>query len=146
MTTRHADAIWEGDLRSGHGNMKAPRGNFETPFSFASRFEDDDLTSPEDLVAAAQAGCFAMALSHGLTSGGHTPTRVEAKASVHFGPDPAGGFHISEIALVVRATVPGIDNEAFQAAAEETKTGCPISKLFTGTTIKLDAQLVDADQ
>ena len=145
MTIRNADAVWEGDLRSGHGNMKAHHGGFETPFSFASRFEDGDLTSPEDLVAAAQAGCFAMALSHGLASGGHTPTRVEAKATVHFGPDPAGGFHISKIDLVVRASVPGIDNKAFQAAAEETKTGCPISKLFTGAPISLDAQLVDGD-
>ena len=141
MTTRHADAVWEGDLQSGIGHMKAHHGGFETQFSFASRFEDGGFTSPEDLVAAAQAGCYAMALSHGLATGGHVPDRVEANATVQFGPDPAGGFHISEIHLVVRATVPGISEEAFQQAAEDTKVGCPISKLFTGTTITLDAKL-----
>lgn len=141
MTIRHADAVWEGDLRSGNGYMKAHHGGFETQFSFASRFEDGDLTSPEDLVAAAQAGCYAMALSHGLASGGHVPDRVEAHATVMLGPDPAGGFHISEINLVVRAVVPGITEEAFQEAAEATRVGCPISKLFAGTTITLDAQL-----
>ena len=132
----------EGDLQSGNGHMKAPHGGFETDYTFASRFQDGNLTSPEDLVAAAQAGCYAMALSHGLSEGGHVPDRVEADATVHFGPDPAGGFHIAEIKLVVRASVPGISEAAFQEAAEATRTGCPISKLFTGTTISVDAQLV----
>lgn len=141
MTIRHADAVWEGDLRSGNGHMKAHHGGFESPFSFASRFEDGDLTSPEDLVAAAQAGCYAMALSNELASGGHVPARVEAKATVKLGPDPAGGFHISEINLAVHANVPGITEQAFQAAAEATRVGCPISKLFAGTTITVDAHL-----
>ena len=143
MTIRHADAVWEGDLRSGNGTMKAHHGGFETPFSFASRFEDGDLSSPEDLVAAAQAGCYAMALSHALATDGYTPTPVRAAAAVHFGPDPAGGFHISKIALVVHAKVPDITNEAFHAAATATATDCPISKLFKGAPIELDAQLVN---
>ncbi|MDE2732328.1 MAG: OsmC family peroxiredoxin [Bacteroidota bacterium] len=141
MIVRHADAVWEGDLKSGRGHMKEHQGGFETEFTFASRTEDGGLTSPEDLVAAAQASCYAMALSNELASNGNVADRVEAHATVNFGPDPAGGFHISEINLVVRAAVPGISEEAFQQAAEATRVGCPISKLFTGTTITLDAQL-----
>jgi len=121
--------------------MKTDRGGFASPFSFASRFGDEEKVSPEDLVAAAHAGCFAMALSNGLSMGGHVPDHVHAGATVTLGPDPAGGFHISTIHLTVNAKVAGLDDATFQAAVEDTRTGCPISKLYAGTEIIVDATL-----
>ena len=141
MTIRSAEATWQGDLQSGNGTMHTERGNFSTPFTFASRFGDDTDISPEDLVAAAHAGCFAMALSHGLATGGHVPTRVQARATVNLGPDPAGGFHIGTIEITVEAEVPGLSQDAFQEAVEATRTGCPISKLYAGAQISVDATL-----
>ncbi len=141
MTERTAEATWQGDLKAGNGTMKTARGRFESPFTFASRFGDVVNISPEDLVAAAHAGCFAMALSHELSSGGHVPERVHASATVNLGPDPAGGFHVASIDITVAADVPGLDEATFQAAVEATRTGCPISKLYAGTTIGVDATL-----
>ncbi len=143
MTVRTAEATWHGDLKSGNGTMKTGRGGFESPFTFASRFEEAVSISPEDLVAAAHAGCFAMALSHVLSSGGHVPSHVHADAVVNLGPDPAGGFHIGSIDLTVTASVPGLDDTAFQSAVKEVRTGCPISKLYAGTVISVDATLTD---
>ncbi len=140
-SVNHANASWEGDLKSGNGQIKTDRGSLETPFTFGSRFEGDPGIGPEDLAAAAIAGCFSMALSNELDGRGNTANRVDTRASVKFGPDPAGGFHISSIDLVVRADVPGIDDDAFQDAAEATRTGCPISKLYAGTAINVDAAL-----
>ncbi len=137
----HANASWKGDLKSGSGHIKTDQGSLETPFTFGSRFEGDPGIGPEDLAAAAIAGCFSMALSNELDGRGNTASRVDTRASVKFGPDPAGGFHISSIDLVVRADVPGIDDDAFQDAAEATRTGCPISKLYAGTAINVDAAL-----
>lgn len=141
MTSRTADAAWHGDLKSGNGSIQTQRGDFETPFSFASRFGDVENISPEDLAAAAHAGCFAMALSNELASGGHVPTRVHASATLNLGPDPAGGFHVGTINLTVDAEVPGLDDDVFQAAVETTRTGCPISKLYAGADISVDATL-----
>lgn len=138
---RQSEASWEGDLRSGHGSIRMGRSGQEQGYSFASRMEGEEGSSPEELVAAAHAGCYAMALSNDLASNGHTPKRVHASAVVHFGPDPAGGFHISRIDLTVRASVPGLDAESFQKFAEGARAGCPISKLYAGTTIGLDAEL-----
>ena len=122
--------------------MRVGRDAQEQSFTFISRAErSEDGYGPEELVAAAHAGCYAMALSNGLASCGHTPERVHASATVHFGPDPAGGLHISRIDLVVKATVPGLGEDTFQEFAAKAKTGCPISKLFAGTTIVLDAAL-----
>ena len=143
MTVRTAQATWQGDLKSGEGSMRTDRGGFETPFTFASRMGDVDNVSPEDLVAAAHAGCFVMALSNGLSSAGHVPRRVHASATVNFGPDPAGGHHIASIDLTVDANVPGLDDATFQAAVEDTRTGCPISKLYAGTTIAVKATLAN---
>lgn len=142
-SVNHADASWQGDLKSGHGHIKTEKGSLDTPFTFSSRFEGAPGVGPEDLVAAAISGCFSMALSNELDGRGTTAKQVDTRASVSFGPDPAGGFHISSIDLVVRADVPGISNDTFQDAAEATRTGCPIAKLYTGTTLNLDAQLVD---
>jgi len=142
MSVNYANASWEGDLKSGNGHIKTERGSLSTPFTFGSRFEGNPGIGPEDLVAAAISGCFSMALSNELDGRGNTVSRVDTRATVTLGPDPAGGFHISSIDLVVRASVPGIGNDAFQEAAEATRTGCPIAKLYAGTTINLDAQLV----
>lgn len=142
MTERSAEATWQGDLKSGNGTMQTARGEFSTPFTFASRFGEETDISPEDLVAAAHAGCFAMALSHGLATGGNTPTRVQARATVNLGPDPAGGFHIGTIEIAVEAEVPGIGNDVFQETVRATLTGCPISKLYAGASISVNAMLV----
>ncbi len=142
MSVNHANASWEGDLKSGNGHIKTERGALDTPFTFGSRFEGDAGIGPEDFVAAAISGCFSMALSNELDGRGNTAKRVDTRASVTLGPDPAGGFHISSIRLDVRANVPGVDESVFKEAAEATKKGCPIAKLFAGTTINLDARLV----
>jgi osmotically inducible protein OsmC len=130
MATRSSTANWEGDLKGGKGTMTVGKGAYTGPFSFASRFEDAAGTNPEELIAAAHAGCFSMALSNGLAKAGFTPKSVNTRADVHFGPDPAGGFHVSMIELVSDAQVPGIDNAKFQEIAEDTRKGCPISKLL----------------
>ena len=142
MATRSSNAQWEGDLKSGKGTMTVGKGAYTGPFTFASRFEDGQGTNPEELIAAAHAGCFSMAFSSELSKAGHTPTRVSTKATVHLGPDPAGGFHVSKIELASDAVVPGIDNAKFQEIAEGARKGCPISKLLTGAPIVLVAKLL----
>ena len=141
MAVSTSDASWHGDLRSGNGSMRIGPEGRSRPYTFASRFEGGDGASPEELVAAAHAGCYAMALSNDLASNGHTPDTVHATATVHMGPDPAGGVLIASIDLVVRARVPGLTEEVFQSYAQAAKTGCPISKLCAGTSITLDAVL-----
>ncbi len=130
MAIRSSSARWEGDLKSGNGTMTVGKDRYTGPFSFATRFEDSPGLNPEELVAAAHAGCFSMAFSNGLAKAGFTPRQVSTRADVHFGPDPAGGAHVSKIELISEADVPGIDNAKFQALAEETRLGCPISKLM----------------
>jgi osmotically inducible protein OsmC len=132
MAIRTSTAQWEGDLKAGKGTMTVGKGAYTGPFSFASRFEDSPGTNPEELIGAAHAGCFSMALSNGLAKENHAPKRVNTKADVHFGPDPAGGFHISKIELTVDAEVPGIDKAKFDKIVEDTKNGCPISKVLKG--------------
>ena len=90
MPVRSSNAVWHGDLRSGNGTMTIGDGVYEGAYSFPSRFEDGNGTNPEELVAAAHAGCYSMALSHELAQAGHIPTRVHTVANVHFGPDPDG--------------------------------------------------------
>jgi len=141
MPTRSASAVWEGDLRSGKGKMRLGSGAFEGAYSFASRFEEGTGTNPEELAAAAHAGCFSMALSNALASAGHTPTRVSTTARVHLEKRPEG-FRIPVIELVTEAVVPGIDEKTFLGLAETAKKGCPISNLFTGAEIRLSAKLV----
>ena len=140
MPESTANAEWKGDLKGGSGHMKF--SSFEGAFTFASRFESADETNPEELIAAAHAGCFSMAFSHGLASNGHTPTRVATSAKVHLNPIE-GGFGITLIELTCEAEVPGIDDEAFQKYANEAKEGCPVSKALGGVPeIKLDAKLL----
>lgn len=132
MAIRSSTAEWQGDLKAGKGTMTVGKGAYTGPFSFASRFESAAGTNPEELIAAAHAGCFSMALSNGLAKDGFTPKAVHTRADVHFGPDPAGGFAVSKIELNVDAEVPGIDKAKFDAAVEATRLGCPISKLLKG--------------
>jgi osmotically inducible protein OsmC len=142
MAIRSSNAQWEGDLKSGKGTMTVGKGAYTGPFSFASRFEEGTGTNPEELIAAAHAGCFSMAFSAELAKAGHTPTRVATKATVHLGADPAGGMRVSKIELDAEAQVPGIDNAKFQEIAEGARKGCPISKLLTGAPISLTAKLL----
>ena len=141
MAIRSSTAQWEGDLKGGKGTMTVGKGAYTGPYTFASRFEEGTGTNPEELVAAAHAGCFSMALSAGLSKAGHVPKSIKTRAEVHLGPDPAGGNHISKIELFSDAEVPGIDPKQFQEIAEGTRTGCPISKLYKGAEIVLKATL-----
>jgi osmotically inducible protein OsmC len=123
--------------------MRMASGAYEGPFSFQSRFEEGDGTNPEELIAAAHAGCFSMALSHLLGQAGHTAESVETRASVQL--DRVGdGFAITRIALETRARVPGIDDSEFQEIAEGAKSGCPVSKALAGVeSMELQATLVE---
>ena len=140
MPARTASAVWEGDLKSGKGTMRFGSGAFEGQFSFASRFEEGTGTNPEELAGAAHAGCFSMAFSNELSKAGFVPTRVATTAKVHL-EKAEGGFAISRIDLSCEAAVPGIADAKFQEIAAAAKKGCPISKLFTGAQINLDAKL-----
>jgi osmotically inducible protein OsmC len=121
--------------------MRMASGSYEGPYSFQSRFEEGDGTNPEELIAAAHAGCFSMALSAGLERGGHNPNSVETEAKVHLSPKDGGGFRISRIDLVTTADVPGIDDAAFQEVAKAAKEGCPVSGALSAVEITLDATL-----
>jgi osmotically inducible protein OsmC len=140
MPARTANARWEGGLKDGKGNMRLGGGAFEGQYSFSSRFEEGMGTNPEELIAAAHAGCFSMALSAGLEKAGYTPNSVETEAKVHLSPAD-GGFKISRIDLVATADVPGISEDAFQQAAQGAKEGCPVSKALAAVEITLNATL-----
>lgn len=140
MAIRKANAVWEGNLPEGNGKMELGSGAFAGEYSFKSRFENGSGTNPEELIAAAHAGCFSMALSHMLAEAGHTPREVRTAANVHL--DPAGeGFKISRIELETVASVPGIDEASFQEHADNAKKNCPVSQALAGTTIDLKATL-----
>lgn len=141
MPNRQAKATWEGDLPQGKGRMALGSGAYEGPFSFNTRMGDEPGTNPEELIGAALAGCFSMALSHGLGQAQLVPTRIETNATVHFEAID-GGFAITRIDLVTEAAVPGLDDAKFQAIATATKAGCPVSKALTGTEITLKATLL----
>jgi osmotically inducible protein OsmC len=141
MPVRSAKAQWEGNLPEGKGTMSLSGGAYQGPYSFSSRFEDGKGTNPEELIAAAHAGCFSMAFSNQLAKAGFTPKRVSTTANVHLVKGEAG-FSIPTIELVTEGEVPGIDNAKFQELADAAKKGCPISKLLTGAEIKLNATLV----
>lgn len=141
MAVRTANAEWSGNLTEGHGRMKLGSGAWEGAYDFRSRFGDGAGTNPEELLGAAHAGCFSMALSAGLAKAGHTPKRVHTQAQVHI-ISQDGGFTISRIDLATEAEVPGITPEEFHAQAEAAKAGCPVSKALTGVDIHLVAKLV----
>ena len=140
MPARRADAVWEGDLKGGRGTMKMASGAYEGRYSFGSRFEEAAGTNPEELIAAAHAGCFSMALSGALGKAGHAPERVSTTAKAHL--EKVGeGFRITRMELATVARVPGIDEATFREAAEGAKTNCPVSKALAGVEISLDARL-----
>jgi osmotically inducible protein OsmC len=141
MAVRNAQAAWNGGLKDGKGTMKLGSGSFEGAFSFGTRFEESPGTNPEELIGAALAGCYSMALSGALGRAGHQPRRIATTAKVHI-EKVEGGFGITRIELATEAEVPGIDQAAFQQAAEATKTGCPVSKALAAVPIQLDARLV----
>ncbi|MFC1558229.1 OsmC family protein [candidate division KSB1 bacterium] len=141
MAVRTGSAVWEGNLIDGSGRMKLESGAFEGAYSFRTRFEDDPGTNPEELIGAAHAGCFSMALSHILDQAGFTPKRVSTTARVHL-EKVEDGFKITTIELNTEAEIPGISNEDFAQHAEAAKAGCPVSQALTGAEIKLAAKLV----
>ncbi len=140
MPARTADARWEGGLKDGNGTMKFGGGAFDGAYSFKSRFDEGTGTNPEELIAAAHAGCFSMAFSSALEKAGFTPESVRTVATVHLTKDDAG-FSISRIDLKTEATVPGIDEAKFQEVAEGAKKGCPVSRALAAVEIHLDATL-----
>jgi lipoyl-dependent peroxiredoxin len=140
MPVRSADAVWNGDLQQGDGTMRLGSGMFEGPYSFRSRMEEGDGTNPEELIAAAHAGCFSMALSAELGQAGHAPTSIRTSARAHF-DSTNGGFEISRIELSTEGEVPGIDEAAFLEHANSAKENCPVSKALAGVQITLDAKL-----
>ncbi len=140
MPARKGTALWEGTLKEGKGSMKLGSGGYEGPFSFKSRFEEGTGTNPEELIGAALAGCFSMALSANLEKAGHPAKRVDTRANVKL-EMVEGGPRITTIELENESEVPGIDEQAFREQAEKAKTGCPVSKALTGTEITLSAKL-----
>ena len=143
MAVRKATAIWQdGGLKDGNGQVKLGSGAFEGPYNFSSRFEEGTGTNPEELLGAAHAGCYAMALSLGLDQAGHPPEKVTTDAHVHLTPKDGGGFEISKIVLKVDATVPGIDEDKFMELAEATKDNCLISVALAAIpTVEVNATL-----
>ncbi len=141
MPARKADAEWQGSLKDGAGTMRLGGGAYEGAYSFRSRFEEGTGTNPEELIAAAHAGCFSMFLSDLLAEAGHEVTRVHTTAEVHLGTVD-GSAAITRIDLGTEATVPGIDEAAFLEQAEAAKLGCPVSKSLAAVEITLEARLV----
>jgi osmotically inducible protein OsmC len=142
MAVHGASAEWQGSLKEGAGKMRLGSGAFEGPYTFVSRFETGPGTNPEELIGAAHAGCFSMALTAALGRAGHTPTSIRTNAKVHLGAGEAGPT-ITQIDLEVEGDVPGIDQAAFQQFAEAAKTGCVVSRALAGVkTVTLNAKLV----
>jgi len=139
---RTASAVWNGTLKEGNGTVSTPNSVLSNvPYTFASRFESGSGTNPEELVAAAHAGCFAMALSLSLEKAGFKSEKLEASATVTLENVPDKGFTVTASHLVLKGKVPGISKEKFEEVANAAKAGCPISKLLNAT-ITLDATLV----
>jgi lipoyl-dependent peroxiredoxin len=138
---RKAKAIWQGTGRAGNGNLTTDSGVLDnTPYSFKTRFENEKGTNPEELIAAAHAGCFTMALAFQLQGAGFTPTELVTDAAVSL--DPEGqGFRISRSALTLRAKVPNLDQATFDRLAGDAEKNCPVSKVLNAA-ITLDAKLV----
>ena len=141
MATRTGSAVWEGTLKEGKGNMKLGSGAFEGPYSFSSRFEEGKGTNPEELIGAAEAGCFSMALSFNLEQAGHPAKRVSTTATVKLEAADKG-FKITSIDLKTEGDVPGIDEAKFKEQAELTKKTCPVSVALAGTQNNLQAKLL----
>ena len=140
---RRAEAVWNGGGKDGRGTLDTHSGTLASvPYSAGMRFGEDEGTNPEELLAAAHAGCFNMALAFGLSGSGKQPEELRTTAVVSMEQE-GGGFTIKSVALTLRGRVPGMSQDEFRQAAEAAKAGCPVSRLFKGAEITLDAQLVD---
>ena len=144
MAIRSAHTAWTGTLMEGSGHVELTSsgiGSYDV--SFPKRTSDDagGTTSPEELIAAAHSSCYAMSLTALIAGAGATPVALDVQADVTLGPDPAGGFRLTGIALTVRGEVEGLDDAGFRQASEAAKAGCPVSKALTGVPITLDAAL-----
>jgi osmotically inducible protein OsmC len=140
MPSRSAEAVWNGDLMEGNGRMSSGSGAFEGPYSFKSRMEEGPGTNPEELIGAAHAGCFSMALSGVLSEAGHPPNRIRTDARVSF-EKQNGGWAITGVELSTEGEVPGIDESAFAEHANTAKENCPVSRALAGVEITLNASL-----
>lgn len=142
MPVRKAEAVWEGTLQQGIGRVKVESGLFEGAYSFFSRFEEGTGTNPEELIAAAHAGCFSMALAAGLGQAGHSPRRISTRAQVSI-EKVGDGFAITRIHLETEGEVPGIDETTFAKFAQDAKENCPVSRALRGVgEVTLSARLV----
>jgi len=140
MPTRSATAIWKGTIKDGSGSLKTQSGAVDGKYSFATRFENASGTNPEELIGAASAGCFSMALSLMLTELGYNPTRIETQAKVTI-KQAGGDISIPTIALDCKASIPEIEDAEFQEVAEKARANCPVSKALSAVKITLDAAL-----
>jgi osmotically inducible protein OsmC len=141
MAIRKANAQWQGGLKGGQGQMELGSGAFKGQYSFSSRFEEGTGTNPEELIGAAHAGCFSMALSGELEKAGFDPSSVQTNAQVHLDPQEGGGFSITRVKLITEGEVPGMDDQQFQEIAEGAKANCPVSRALTGVSIEVSASL-----
>jgi osmotically inducible protein OsmC len=142
MSSRKAKAVWHGTGKDGTGEITTSSGVLSrSPYGFNTRFENGPGTNPEELIAAAHAGCFSMALSAALTEKGHPPTKIHTSAKVHFGPVP-GGIALSKVELATEGSVPGIDAATFEEIAMDAKKNCPISKALAALEITLTTKFV----
>jgi osmotically inducible protein OsmC len=143
MATRNADATWKGNLKEGDGTMALGSGVWEGPFTFKSRFEPEEAggTNPEELIGAAEAGCFSMQLAATLSEAGHVPDSVQTQARVHI-RNVDGNPTIAQIDLITHAKVPGLDDATFQETAKATREQCIISRALAGVgNITVEATL-----
>lgn len=140
MAVRIAHAEWKGNLKNGKGTMKSETGAIDGQYSFSSRFEEGTGTNPEELLGAAHAGCFSMALSNILAEAGFEPESVKTEDHVHLEKTDAG-FTITKIEMHLKATVPGISDDDFKKHAEDAKKNCPVSRALTGVTFELHSTL-----
>lgn len=144
MPVRTARVAWTGTLQEGSGRVElvsSKVGTYDVSFPKRAADDADGTTSPEELIAAAHASCYAMQLSALIARAGGTPQSLDVRADVTLSPDPAGGFRISDIQLTVRGKAGDIDADGFDKAANDAKAQCPVSKALTGTSISLDAAL-----
>jgi osmotically inducible protein OsmC len=142
MIVRKSNAEWRGDLKTGAGTVALGSGAYTGPYSFQSRFESGTGTNPEELIAAAHAGCYSMAFSFAISLAGYAPERAHTTASVKLEPAVGGGFAITGIDLVMEAVIPKIEDTQFQAIAADAKANCPVSKALASVPISLRATLV----
>jgi osmotically inducible protein OsmC len=140
--TRSAQASWQGTVSDGGGRIALGSGAFEGPFTLKARVEDvERSTNPEELIGAAEAGCFTMSLASLLSDAGHPPADLTTTARVRLEQQESGGFAITQIALKTIGDVPGVDGERFAELAEQAKATCPVSRALAGTQVTLDARL-----